>query len=148
PLWLDSTRRIRQEARMMRIVRWILGVLVALVAVVLFLDTFGGYFLDGPLGPIPGGKLSGPVSTGPPADIANLDKVVELEIRPERPWSLHVWNVAVDGGLYVPSARGEKRRWTAVAVREPLVRLRDHGQIYEMRIDRVTDPELHHRLAV
>jgi hypothetical protein len=42
---------------MMRIVRWVLGVavgaVVTIVAVVLLLDTFGGFLFDGPLGPIP-----------------------------------------------------------------------------------------------
>lgn len=131
----------------MRILRWVLGGILALVAVVLLLDTFGGYLFDGPLGPIPGGALKGPVSAEPHPPLTDLEKVVELEIRPERPWSLSVWNVVVDGELYVPSARGEHRRWTAVAVREPLVRLRTHGQIYELRIERVTDPALRHRLA-
>ena len=48
---------------MMRVIRWILGGLGVIVALVLFLDTFGGYLMDGPLGPIPGGEMSGPVVT-------------------------------------------------------------------------------------
>lgn len=131
----------------MRILRWVLGGLLAVVAVVVLLDTFGGFLFDGPLGPIPGGALKGPVTHDSRPDPADLEKVVELEIRPERPWSLSIWNVGLDGELYVPSARGAKRRWTAVAVREPLVRLRTHGKIYEMRIERVTDPALRQRLA-
>jgi hypothetical protein len=62
----------------MRILRWILGVVLAVVVVVLLLDTFGGFLFDGPLGPIP----------------------------------------------------------AAVAVKEPLARVRTHGQIYERRIER------------
>jgi len=131
----------------MRILRWLLGIVVAVIVVVGTLDTFGGYFLDGPIGPIPGGRLSGPVSTDPNPDWSNLEKVIELEIRPARPWSLNVWNVFVDGELYVPSAKGAWRRWTAVVLEEPLIRLRTHGQIYLGRIEQVTDPELRLRVG-
>jgi hypothetical protein len=130
-----------------RILRWVLGVAGAVIAVVLLLDTFGGYLFDGPLGPIPGGAFVGPVNPDPRPDWSDLEEVIELEIRPAQPWSLSVWNVVIDGELYVPSASGARRRWTAVAVEEPLVRLRTRGQIYERRIERVTDPALRQRIG-
>jgi hypothetical protein len=99
----------------MRVLRWGLGVVFAIVGVVVVLDTVGGYLFDGPLGPIPGGAFVGAVDPGPP-DWSRLEKVIELEIRPAKPWSLSVWNVVVDGEVYVPSAMGERRRWTEVAV--------------------------------
>ncbi len=126
----------------MRILRWVGGSLGALVAVVLLLDTFGGYFLDGPIGPIPGGRLQGAVTSESNPDWSTLEKVIELEVRPEKPWSLSVWNAVVDGELYVPSAKGEKRRWTQVALKDPRVRVRTGGRIYEQKIVRLTDPEL------
>jgi len=131
----------------MGVLRWILTAIVALIVVVLLLDTLGGYLFDGPLGPIPGGKMSGPLAAEPQPNLIDLEKVIELEIRPQKPWSLSVWNVVIDGQLFVPSARGASRRWTAVAVKEPLVRLRSHGKIYELRIERVTDAALQERLA-
>jgi hypothetical protein len=131
----------------MRIVRWIVGGVAALIVVVFLLDTFGGFLFDGPLGPIPGGALKGAVNPDPHPDWSNLEQVMELEIRPARPWSLSVWNVVIDGELYVPSAHGARRRWTAVAVNEPLARLRTHGRIYERRIERVTDTGLRLRLG-
>src|SRR5262245_48454356 len=130
----------------MRIVRWIAAGLVAVILVIFLLDAFGGWLFDGPLGPIPGGAFSGPVETTRP-DWSNLEKVIELEIRPARPWSLSIWNVVVDGELYVPSAMGARRRWTAVAVTEPLVRVRTHGKVYEARIEKVTDPALRLRVG-
>ena len=129
-----------------RILRRVLLGLVAVVVVVLLLDTFGGYLFDGPLGPIPGGAFQGPVNPDPHPDWSNLEHVIELEIRPAKPWSLSVWNGVVDGELYIPSASGARRRWTAVAVKEPLVRVRTHGQIYERRIEKVTDPALRSRI--
>ena len=131
----------------MRVVRWVLGVLATLVLVVLLLDTFGGYLFDGPLGPIPGGAFVGPVDPNARPDWSDLEKVIELEIRPAKPWSLSVWNVVIDGELYVPSAVGARRRWTAVALADPRVRVRTKGRIYERRIERVTDPELRRRVG-
>jgi len=131
----------------MRIVRWILGVLASIIIVVLLLDTFGGYVFDGPLGPIPGGAFEGPVDPDPNPDWSNLDDVIELEIRPEKPWSLSVWNAVIDGELYVPSAQGASRRWTSVALADPRVRVRTNGKIYERRIELVTDPALRARIG-
>ena len=130
-----------------RVLRWVLGAVATVVVVVALLDTFGGYLFDGPLGPIPGGAFKGPVNPGPHPDWSDLEKVIELEIRPAKPWSLSIWNVVVDGELYLPSASGARRRWTAVAMKEPLVRLRTHGQIYELRLERVTDPALRLRVG-
>jgi hypothetical protein len=131
----------------MRILRWLFGGLTAVILVVLLLDTFGGYLFDGPLGPIPGGRLVGPVTSEPNPAWSDLEKVIELEIRPAKPWSLSVWNVVIDGELYVPSARGESRRWTSVALADPRVRVRARGRIYERRIVRVTDPGLRKRIG-
>ena len=132
----------------MRILRWLLGGLVVVVAVVLVLDTFGGYLFDGPLGPIPGGAFTGPVDPNPGPDWSDLEKVIELEIRPAKPWSLSIWNTVIDGELYVPSASGARRRWPTVALADPRVRVRTHGRIYERRIERVTDPTLCQRISV
>jgi hypothetical protein len=131
----------------MRVLRWIGGALLAAIAVVVLLDTFGGYLFDGPLGPIPGGALRGRVDPNPNPDWSNLEKVIELEIRPQKPWSLSIWNVVIDGELYVPSAMGARRRWTQVAIVSPLARVRTHGRIYERRIEKVEDPELRKRIG-
>jgi hypothetical protein len=131
----------------MRVLRWIGAGLAAVIVIVLFLDTFGGWLFDGPLGPIPGGAFTGTVNPDPNPDWSNLEKVIELEIRPRRPWSLSVWNVVIDGELYVPSAMGARRRWTTVALQDPLVRVRTHGQIYERRLEKVTDPALRLRIG-
>src|SRR5215472_10059274 len=132
---------------MRRVLRWIGGGVVAVILTVLLLDTFGGWLFDGPLGPIPGGAFKGAGDPAATPDWSNLEKVIELEIRPSRPWSLSVWNVVLDGELYVPSAMGAHRRWTAVALTDPLVRVRTHGRIYERRIERVTDPALRLRIG-
>jgi len=131
----------------MRALIWLARGLAIAVVVLLLLDSFGGMLFDGPLGPIPGGALSGPINPDPHPDWSDLEKVVELEIRPRRPWSLSVWNVALDGELYVPSKMGARRRWTKVALADPRVRLRTRGQIYKLRIELVTDSALRERIG-
>jgi hypothetical protein len=42
---------------------------------------------------------------------------------------------------------GARRRWTQVAVVEPLVRVRTHGRIYERRIEKVEDSALRKRIG-
>ena len=130
-----------------RILKWVAAVLGALVAVVLLLDTFGGYLFNGPLGPIPGGAFRGAVNPEANPDWSQVEKVMELEIRPSKPWSLSIWAVVVDGELYSPSAFGARRRWPAVALQDPRVRVRTQGQIYERTLERVTDPELKKRVG-
>lgn len=131
----------------MRILKRIAMAAVALVAIVLLMDTFGGYLFDGPLGPIPGGALEGPVSTERNPDWARVEKVIELEIRPAKPWSLSIWAVVVDGELYSPSAFGARRRWPAVALADPRARVRTNGQIFARTLERVTDPDLKKRVG-
>ena len=132
---------------MRRILHLVLVIVVAIVVVVGLLDTLGGYFLDGPLGPIPGGAFEGAGDPNPNPDWSNLPGVIELEICPEKPWSLSVWNAVIDGELYVPSARGEQRRWTKVALADPNVRVRANGKIYERRIELVTDEAQRRRIG-
>jgi Uncharacterized protein conserved in bacteria (DUF2255) len=131
----------------MRILKWIGIGAAALIGIVLLLDTFGGYLFDGPLGPIPGGAFSGPVNPDPKPDWSHVEKVIELEIRPSKPWSLSIWAVVVDGELYSPSAFGARRRWDSVALQDPRVRVRTNGQIYERTLERVTDPALRKRVG-
>ena len=130
----------------MRIVKWIFAAIGAVALVILLLDTFGGYLFDGPLGPIPGGAFEGPVNPERNPDWSHVESVIELEIRPSKPWSLSIWAVVVDGELYSPSAVGARRRWPAVALADPRVRLRTNGQIYERTLERVTDPDLKKRV--
>lgn len=135
----------------MRILVFIGAAVVALVAAFATLDAVGGYIFDGPAGPlgvIPGGRMSGEVDPTPSPDWTKNPKMIELEIRPEKPWSLTVYNVVVDGELYIPSLRGAERRWPPVALADPRVRVRIDGTtIYERKIVKVEDPALRARVA-
>ena len=124
----------------MRILRW-LGLALALFGLTLGLLIGLSSFYDGPLGPIPGGPLSGAVLNEPPdwSFFAALDSL-ELQVNPAKPRSLTVWLLVVDGQLYVPSGFAPVKRWPSQAVDDGRVVLRIGGKLYERRAVRVTDP--------
>lgn len=128
---------------MKKVLKWIGLTVVTLALVVFLLDSFGGYFMDGPLGPIPGGRMSGPVvDPAEPLDWNGIEREIEIEVRPEQPWSLTVWRAVVDGDLYIPSGGGAQRRWTQVAIADPRVRVRSQGRIREGCLVRIEDKDV------
>ena len=93
-----------------------------------------------PLIMLPGGRLSGEVSP-PPATWGFTDdiQVVQLETRPDEPYSVNIAYTQLDGALYV-NAGDTETRWVQHMESNPLVRLRISGELYELRAERVTDP--------
>jgi hypothetical protein len=94
----------------------------------------------GPVVMIPGGALSGPVRE-PPASWAFTDEVetVQLETRPDAPYSVNIWCVRVGDALFVGGAR--ESTWTRNAAADPEVRLRVDGDVYELRAIEATSDE-------
>ena len=94
----------------------------------------------GPLVMVPGGQLSGSVKPMP-ADWSFTDSVetVQLETRPEDPYSVNVWCVATREGLYVASGRGESAAWAKHISTDPRVRLRVGADLYELNAVRTAD---------
>jgi len=94
---------------------------------------------DGPVGPLPGGRLSGdaepcPVSFAEYAD----EREVELEVAPERPRSVRIWSVVVGDRLFVPGDfLTPWKRWPHQVVADPRVRLRIAGRLFACRAERV-----------
>ena len=92
---------------------------------------------DEPFIVMPGGELSGEVAELPD-DWTSLNEVeiVQIETRPEEPYSVNVWMIA--RGPYVYIATGEDdTRWTRHIDVNPAIRLRIEGKIYELRASRV-----------
>lgn len=108
----------------MRSKRWALvGVFIGVVAA----SGCGGPFLV-----IPGGELSGEVVTEPVDDWSFVDSAfVDLETRPEDPYSVELNYFVVDGKLYIDPAEG--REWFDHLRENPLVRVRFDGKIYPVR---------------
>ena len=77
---------------------------------------------------LPGGKLEG--ATAPaPSDWAFTDEVktVQLETRPEDPYSVNIWAVGIEPLLYV-HAGTNRSRWVENIEDNPDVRVRVEGQ--------------------
>jgi hypothetical protein len=95
----------------------------------------------GPLGPFAGGRLAGSVVTEASSDwsFTRDVKIVQLETRPDRPWSVNLGCVDWNGALYV-GTEDPSDRWVRNIEADPRVRLRIGERIWERRAVRVTDP--------
>ena len=129
----------------MRILRWFafaLGVLLVALAAVMTVARF----MDGPLGPFPGGPLRGALSSEDPGDwsFAKDQGTLELEVAGR---SRTVWFTAPGGVLYVAAAEAERKRWPAQAAADGRVRIRIAGRLYERSAVRIEDPALAHPIA-
>ena len=86
----------------------------------------------GPFLVIPGGRLSGEVVTKPVTDWSFVtDTFVDLETRPDDPYSIELNYVVKDGQLYIDPAEG--RRWLEHIRADPRVRVRFGDKIYPLR---------------
>jgi hypothetical protein len=93
----------------------------------------------GPSALFPGGALEGPVAPVPGSfDFARDAGTVQLETRPEDPYSVNIACTVVGEGLYV-NAGGTRTQWVENIEGDPRVRLRVEGTLYELRAERVTD---------
>ncbi len=101
----------------------------------------------GPLGPLPGGALSGAVHAGVVSDwsFAAEEETAQLETRPAAPYSVNVWWASIGEHLYVPTSmiRGARtptdRAWVLHVTADPAVRVRIAGELYPRTAVRVED---------
>ena len=93
----------------------------------------------GPLGPLPGGRLSGQVAS-PPGDWSDADRHenVQLETRPSDPYSVNVWGAGIGDRFYLASGQGGEATWVEYIAEDPNVRLRVGDTLYELRAVHVT----------
>ncbi len=94
----------------------------------------------GPMGPFPGGRLSGSVAADLPGDwsFADAQDTVQLETRSSAPYSVNLWGAGIGDRFYLASGGGDAR-WVRYIAEDPNVRLRVGDTIYELRAVRVED---------
>jgi len=94
---------------------------------------------NGPLGVLPGGKLAGEARRAP-SDWKGVQKsgTVQLETRPEAPYSVNISYRVVDGGLYI-NAGDTETEWVKNIAANSDVLLRMDGALYALRAQRVSD---------
>ena len=93
----------------------------------------------GPTLLLPGGELNGALSA-PPTDWGWTQEVetIQLETRPEDPYSVNIWAVGIDDKLYV-HAGANRSNWVENMEADPSVRVLIDDRIYELTADRVED---------
>jgi hypothetical protein len=91
----------------------------------------------------PGLWLKGELVTTPVSDWSFTDKIQTIKIQTQTPvllpYSVSIWCAVYNGNLYVTSYRG--RRWVEDIVRDPHVRLKIGGQLFERTLSLVNDPD-------
>lgn len=95
----------------------------------------------GPFVLLPGGALDG-VSSPSPTDWAWTDDVstIQLETRPEDPYSVNIWIVADGEKLYV-HAGANRSAWVENMQSNPAVRVKIGDKIFELRATRVEEQQ-------
>ncbi len=97
----------------------------------------------GPVGPIPGGELSGERVTQPVTDWSFSDefKNIQVETALDDPYSVTLWCATNHGQLYIAAARGTESTWAQNLLDDPRARLRIDGKLYDREAVKVTDAE-------
>lgn len=136
-----------------RAARGLVGFWVLKLAVVaVFAAGVGGC---GPIGPIPGGSLRGPVGASDMTDWSFATEVeqAQLETRPSDPHSVNTWFATVGPDLYVPTSMilGPKtpseRSWVTHVAEDDRVRIRLGDTVFERRARRVPEASSEYRTA-
>lgn len=92
----------------------------------------------GPVLMFPGGRLSGEVVEDIDDYSFAADSFIDLETRPNDPYSVELNYTVKDGRLYVDPAEG--RAWLEHIREDPNVRVRIGGKVYPLRAVLVEDP--------
>jgi len=96
---------------------------------------------SGPLPFMSGGELSGEEEPAPKEWVFEEDfGVIQLETRPDDPYSVNIAYTQRAGRLYIYAGDTETQ-WVQNMQDNPLVRLRHSDVIYTLRAERVLDPD-------
>jgi hypothetical protein len=127
-------RRLRRAAALTA-----LTALTALATLAALIATSAG--CGGPFLVFPGGSLRGEVVSEPPADWSFVDSsFMDLEVRPDDPYSVTLNYFVRDGQLYIDPAEG--REWFTYLQQDERVRVRFgfDDRVYLLRAVRVAGP--------
>lgn len=121
----------------MFIIRWFFYLIVFLAVLVGGLYLYAPYN-NGPLEVFPGGAMTGPAGIETNWDFVKGDGVLDLELRPEQPYSVRVNFIKKNDNIYIDPA--PDRNWYAILLKNLNVRVRFDREIYDVRAVEVTDP--------
>jgi hypothetical protein len=95
----------------------------------------------GPFVVFPGGKLDGVTTRAPDDGSFTADvSTVQLETRPEDPYSVNIWAVGMGPALYL-HAGANRATWVENIEADPNVQIRVDDRLYPLRASRVQSQE-------
>jgi len=94
---------------------------------------------DKPFGFIPGRELDGN-EVPPPQNWTEIDSIptVQLEFRPDKPYSINIWAVGIGSDMYI-ATNEDGTRWTEYLQQTPMVRVRVQESVYPLNAVRIQD---------
>jgi len=102
---------------------------------------------NGPFLLLPGGELEGPTAATPEEwSFSDEVKTIQVETRPEDPYSINIWGVGVGDQLYL-HAGANRTSWVENLEVDPNVRVAIDGTLYELSASRVEEAEEFARFA-
>jgi hypothetical protein len=123
--------------------RWKWPRVVALAACVTTIALTVGCAIE-PSDERPGLRLSGEVHQGAVEDWSFSEDSGEIFVETVTsywiPHSVTAWCVTVGNGLYISADYPDRKSWVANVARNPNVRLKIKGKVYEQKLVLVTDP--------
>lgn len=105
----------------------------------LLVATLASLGCNGPTFLLPGGELDGEEKPAPSDwSFAGDYGTIQIETKPEEPYSVNLAYTVMDGALYI-NAGGTETQWAKNIAVDPEIRLRMEGALYDVRAERVTD---------
>ena len=102
---------------------------------------------SGPFVLLPGGELEGePAPVPEDWGFSDAISTIQIETRPEEPYSVNIWVVAMGDALYLHAGR-KRATWIEHLEADPRLRVRIEGRIYELAATRVVSAEEFARFA-
>jgi len=129
----------------MRIMRWI-GIAVVGVIALLMLVAFAARYLDGPVGPLPGGPLeAGELQESLISNwsFAADEELIEMQLVSQKR-SRTTWILVRGGEAFIPCSLSfpPGKRWHQSALKDGRALLRIRGRRYPVVLERVEDAKL------
>ncbi len=95
---------------------------------------------------IPGGELPG-VQQAPPETWSDVPETIQLETRPQDPYSVNIWGVGLGRDLYIATDDDEGNNWTEHIAEDNNVRVRIDGRLHHLKASLVQDAQERGRVA-
>ena len=109
----------------MRILRIVAIGFAALVGLAIVAAGIARVVIDGPIGPLSGGRLGGEERPAPiDWSFSDDHPTIAVEVRPDDPHSVTTVCFVAGGELYVPARDAAEKEWTQLALADPRARER------------------------